>query len=289
MSNIIGKNKIWSNMYDTDEVRKEIKDIKRKLKRKAFWMIISPPIIGIVYGFIMQELEIDEMKWWSGLLLAAPLEIIFIYYIIKKAFVVNKKPIEGTVIKKRKYIKSKRSFLTTFFFGARSDGSNEFDTGNYYNVYEIKIRKTNGGKKKLKYRDDKILFDYVKENDLIRYYPLFDTLEKYDKSKSNKTYCIVCGSENPIINSRCNTCGIRMYDVVSETTINESKKQEIKDGVWSGEKVTMAKLMTTNFENADEVTDAYYSNDWDKDDTSWQCDCGFWNETSKCINCNNTK
>ena len=289
MGDVIGKNKIWSNMYDTDEVKREIKDIKNRLKIKAFWMIILPPIIAIIYGFIMQKLEIDEMKWWSGLVLALPLEIIFIFYIIKKAFVVNTKPFEATVIKKRKYIKSKRSFLTTFFFGARSDGTTVYETGNHYDVYEIKVKKTSGGKKKLKYRDDRTLYDYVKENDVIRYYPLFDTLEKFDKSKCNKTYCIVCGNESPIANVKCNTCGIRLYDAVSETATNEAIKQEIIEDVWDGKKVTMAKLMTSNYENADEVTEAYYNNGWDKDDTSWQCDCGFWNDMGKCINCGNKK
>ena len=48
-------------MYDTDEVKREIKDIKNRLKIKAFWMIILPPIIAIIYGFIMQKLEIDEI------------------------------------------------------------------------------------------------------------------------------------------------------------------------------------------------------------------------------------
>lgn len=289
MSRMVGKNKIWSDMYDTSEVQKEIADIKKRLRIKAFWMLILTPLIGTIYGFIMQMAEVDEMKWWGGLLLSMPLEIIFIFYIIRKAFTVNKKPFEGTVSKKKKYVKDKRSFFTTFFFGARSGGEDMYDTGNHYDVYEIQVKRTTGGKSKIKYRDDETFYNYVKEGDLVRYYPLFDTLEKYDKTNAKKTYCIVCGEENPIANIRCPNCGHRLYSMVEKTGKNEIVKQEITEETWNGEKLTMARLMTSNFENNDEAGEAYYSNGWDKDDPSWQCDCGFWNEENYCGNCGKSK
>jgi hypothetical protein len=55
-----------------------------------------------------------------------------------------------------------------------------------------------------------------------------------------------------------------------------------------GERLTLAWLME-NTEDYDECVEEYYQNGWDKDDPSWQCECGHWSDGDFCIHCGQAK
>ncbi len=50
------------------------------------------------------------------------------------------------------------------------------------------------------------------------------------------------------------------------------------------QRVTMAWLME-HIDGYDDTLEEYYQNGWDKDDPSWECECGKWNTENFCESC----
>ncbi len=72
--------------------------------------------------------------------------------------------------------------------------------------YTIVFKGISGGKKKLRFKNDSSAYDYYNIGDKVRYYPVFGTYEKRDKSHDSIIFCNVCSCENPIENRKCKRC-----------------------------------------------------------------------------------
>lgn len=72
--------------------------------------------------------------------------------------------------------------------------------------YTIVFKGISGGKKKLRFKNDSKAYDYYNIGDKVRYYPVFGTYEKRDKSHDSIIFCNVCSCENPIDSRKCKRC-----------------------------------------------------------------------------------
>ena len=75
------------------------------------------------------------------------------------------------------------------------------------------VIKTEAGKiKRIVERDiRREMYDYLAVGDRVRYYPAFDSFEKYDKSQDSIIYCNVFRMMNSIERERCKRCNNLLF------------------------------------------------------------------------------
>ncbi len=67
--------------------------------------------------------------------------------------------------------------------------------------------------------------------------------------------------------------------------ISSTQKKSKGVNSFGSRRITMAKLMENGHTEYDELTQEYYEQGWNKDDPSWKCDCGHWNDSLFCHSC----
>ena len=182
--NLIG----FSEMYRDPSIIAAAKKNK-KASIGCMWVLVFVPLIGFfIAGLLIDEFDMNEALIIGGVISFAMLLINLI------GFARSKKPMwEGQVVDKS--VKKKQK---------RSNSDNEYET---YTAYTTIIRTSTGKNKKITEIDSqRDMFDYLQVGDRVRYQPVFDTFEKYDKSKDKIIYCNVCKMMNAINNIKCKRC-----------------------------------------------------------------------------------
>ena len=86
------------------------------------------------------------------------------------------------------------------------------DTVDTYTEYTTVIKTDAGKKKRIIEKDSgRHMYDYLSVGDRVRYYPAFETYEKYDKSRDKIIYCNVCSMMNKIEDDRCKRCNNLLF------------------------------------------------------------------------------
>lgn len=169
----------------------------KKHKRTSvgcMWSLVIIPVVGfILAGILIKEFDVKE-----AIIIGVSISVVMLI-INLFGFARSKKPIwEGQVIDKSKK--------------ERQRHRNSGDDIETYTEYTTVIRTASGKKKTITERDSqRHMYDYLKMGDRVRYYPVFDTFEKYDKSKDKIIYCNVCSMMNPISNEKCKRCNNLLF------------------------------------------------------------------------------
>ncbi|MBE6519347.1 MAG: hypothetical protein E7Z70_07450 [Thermoplasmata archaeon] len=91
------------------------------------------------------------------------------------------------------------------------------DTGerleDVHNRYTITVARYDGQMYTMEEGDDNPNYTWVHEGDRVRYLPMFDMLEKYDKSKDSRIPCMVCRKMNKVDpdQPRCFSCKLPLF------------------------------------------------------------------------------
>lgn len=181
--NLVG----FSNTYNDPSIALAAKK-NRKTSIGCMGVLVIVPFLG----FLLAGLFIDEFAINEALIIGGSISLLMLL-INLITLARSKKPIwEGQVVDKTVKEKSKHS------------NSDDSET---YTEYTTVIKTLAGKSKRITERDSRRdMYDYLKVGDRVRYYPVFDTFEKYDKSKDRIIYCNVCKMMNPIKNDRCKRC-----------------------------------------------------------------------------------
>jgi hypothetical protein len=75
----------------------------------------------------------------------------------------------------------------------------------------VVIKGVDGKKKYSVERDLNPMYGYLSIGDRVRFHPMFDSYEKFDKSKDKIIYCNICHMMNPIANERCERCSNLLF------------------------------------------------------------------------------
>lgn len=174
----------WSDKLDAPEIKKAA--AKQKKSAQVFGIIF-----GILFpvGFIVAGLLIKSIPMKLALIVGFGLGLFMVALAFFRMLSLNKPIWEGTVADKtavEHYDKKNSEKATT--------------------VYTVVFHGIGGGKKKLKIKDNSEFYDYFKVGDKVRYYPVFGTFEKRDKSHDSIIFCNVCSTKNPIENKKCSRC-----------------------------------------------------------------------------------
>ncbi len=191
-SNLVG----FSDRCNDPEILATAKS-NRKSSIGCMWILVFVPLIGFpIAGLLMEDFPLGEAVV-IGVGVALVMLIVNLFG-LRRA----KKPIwEGIVI--NKFSKERRHHHRT------GDESDSYTT---YTEYTTVIRTNMGKEKKIIERDSqRHMYDYLAVEDRVRYHPIFDTYEKYDKSKDRIIYCNVCRMMNPIGNDRCKRCNNLLF------------------------------------------------------------------------------
>ena len=177
----------FSNRYNDPSIILAAKK-NRKTSIGCMWILVIVPLVG----FLLAGLFIDEFPMNDALIIGGGIS--FIMLLVNLIGIAgSKKPMwEGQVVDKTVKEKSKHS------------NSDDSET---YTEYTTVIKTLAGKSKRITERDSqRDMYDYLKVGDRVRYYPVFGTYEKYDKSRDRIIYCNVCKMMNPIKNDRCKRC-----------------------------------------------------------------------------------
>ena len=166
----------------------EIREAARKGKKTAITWAGALTVFFPV-GFLLAGLFIDEMPLKEAIIIGVGLGLLMLIINLMRIGGMSRSIWEGVVIQKyQKDVQRHRDDIT--------------DT---YTEFTTVIRRDRGGKRKIVERDRQ-MYDYLAAGDQVRYYPAFESYEKYDKSKDSIIYCNVCRMMNRITNERCQRC-----------------------------------------------------------------------------------
>jgi hypothetical protein len=178
----------WSLHSSAPEILEAAKKNRKSAMGCAWVLLIVFPL-----GFLLAGLFMDEIPLNEALIIGAILGVtVFVINLVRIKDL--KKPIwEGVVTAKLQ--KERREHK-------RGD-----DSFMYYTEFTVVIKTETGKTKRIVERDSRReMYDYLAVGDRVRYYPAFDSYEKYDKSNDSIIYCNVCRMRNPIESDRCTRC-----------------------------------------------------------------------------------
>ena len=182
----------WSDRVNDPEI---LAGLARNRKAAFVWtcigMALAFAIPAAVSMFVENSISMGDALKLGGLI-AGIMCVCTLFSWLSKAL---KKPYEGEVIDKREELR--RS-------GSRKDGDSSYST-----EYVTYVRKSDGGKTKIKesHTFAYSAWEYLKVGDRFRCHPKFGfPYELYDKSKTEHLFCPVCVKQNPVEADRCSRC-----------------------------------------------------------------------------------
>ncbi len=140
-------------------------------------------------GFLLAGLLVSDMPMTDAIIIGGGLGFIALIITLFSLRGGKKPPWEGVVTEK--------------YYQDRHERSG--DSSTTYTEFVTVIRADNGKKNSI-VEKTRNMYDYLIVGDRVRYYPVFGTYEKYNKSGDSLIYCNVCGMMNPIRNDRCKRC-----------------------------------------------------------------------------------
>ncbi len=163
----------------------------RKFGLKFMIFLVLAPLVG----FPLAGLLIDEMPLGEALIIGVGVSLVMLIFNLFAQRRSRAPTWEGRVVNKY----SKRR-------------SRHRDDAGTYMEYTVVIT-TDGGKKRTIVEEGgrRYMYDYLSPGDRVRYHPVFDTYEKYDKSRDRVIYCNVCTMMNSINNDRCKRCNSLLF------------------------------------------------------------------------------
>lgn len=189
----------------TDPAITEFKEKKKKSSGGCMMSLaLTIPVVVFAMGLIGMftgENDISDALFITCLSLV-PAALFLIISFVQKANAKREKPSwEGVIVSKEKekvrdYHKEKHN----------SEGGKQ-----YYTIYTFHARTDDGQDKKFSKSDEPALYGYYNEGDRIKYHPVLEYYEKYDKSHDKYIFCACCGCRNQIGNNVCSKCGMPLF------------------------------------------------------------------------------
>ena len=178
----------WSLHSRDPEILKIAENKRRLATGSALVLFIIFPL-----GFLVATLFVKEV--FSNERLIISLIPGAIMFIINNIYIkrLNNPIREGIVTSK--FQKERRKYI-------KSDGCFRFHT-----KFSVVIKTKDGTVKCIDEKDNnREMYDYLSVGDRVRYYPIFNSFEKYDKSNDNIIYCNICRMKNSIKQDHCTHC-----------------------------------------------------------------------------------
>ena len=183
----------WSVHSGAPEIL-EAAEKNRKSTMGCAWVLL----IVFPLGFLLAGLFMDEMPLNEALVIGAILGITM--------FVINLVRIKD--LKKPMW----EGVVTAKFHKERREHKRGDDSFRHYTEFTVVIKTEMGKTKRIVERDSRReMYDYLAVGDRVRYYPAFDSYEKYDKSNDDVIYCNVCRMMNSIESNRCKRCNNLLF------------------------------------------------------------------------------
>lgn len=187
----------WSSLYFQPDVQKYVSKKKRVALRRALYIVVLPFIIFFALGLVFPQLNTTVFMW-----IGIGLSLLMIPFVVRRYIQLATPVWEGEVIskseEKRAYRQSKKE----------KDSNEQAIT---YIEYKVNIKKDDGKLFKLSDKNKSVYYDFFNVGDRVRCFPIFETYEKYDKTKGSFIFCLVCGQKNPIENVQCEACKAMLF------------------------------------------------------------------------------
>lgn len=183
----------WSYNSNHPEILAAAQKNKKSAMGCAWIFMLIFPI-----GFLLAGLFVDEMPLNEAIIIGVGLGVVMLVINLVRIKGMKRPIWEGVV--SEKFQKKRRR---------HNRGDDSFD---YYTEFTVVIKTDAGKVKRIIERDSqRHMYDYLVVGDRVRYYPAFETYEKYDKSQDKIIYCNVCRMMNPIANDRCKRCNNLLF------------------------------------------------------------------------------
>ena len=183
----------WSLHSSAPEILEAAKKNRKSAMGCAWALLIVFPL-----GFLLAGLFMDEMPLNEALVIGAILGITMFVINLIRIKDLNKPMWEGVV--------------TAKFHKERREHKRGDDSFRYYTEFTVVIKTEAGKTKRIVERDSRReMYDYLAVGDRVRYYPAFDSFEKYDKSNDIVIYCNVCRMRNSMESERCKRCNKLLF------------------------------------------------------------------------------
>ena len=170
---------------------------KRNRRTFQICMVILSLIIGVVLFVVPGELDFDEegLKIYAGVLAIVWAIDLAWYFISNK----TSKSWEGVVSGRR----------TEDYTTESKDDETGRVTVKPHTRYIVLFRTNDGKEEKLSVVDNPAWYDYLKDEDRVRYHGSkgMNYYEKYDKSHDETIPCAGCGSDRDARENFCGRCG----------------------------------------------------------------------------------
>lgn len=169
-----------------------LKVLKRNKKATGILgiVLLFVPIL-VTLGLAVKDNDFNLLIY--GIIISAVFLVFSLFSLIKKKM---EKQWDGIVIDKTTKVKQNSSSEDGFY--------------STYTLYITKIRKDNGGIKKIKERKyNRSYYDYLQPGERVRYHPQFNCYyEKFDKSRDSYVICPICNGKNEISRDTCSRCRV---------------------------------------------------------------------------------
>ncbi len=183
----------WSPNSNHPEILAVAQKNKKSAMGCAWILMLLFPI-----GFLLAGLFVDEMPLNEAMIIGVGLGVVMLVINLVRIKGMKRPVWEGVVTDK--FQKERRR---------HNRGDDSFA---YYTEFTVAIKTTAGKAKRIIERDSqRHMYDYLAVGDRVRYYPAFESYEKYDKSQDRIIYCNVCRMMNPIANDRCKRCNNLLF------------------------------------------------------------------------------
>lgn len=183
----------WSSQSSAPEILEVVKKNRKSTMGWAWALLVVFPL-----GFLLAGLCVDEIPLKEAFIIGTILGVAMFGINLVRIKNVKKPMWEGVVTAKLQ--KERRE---------HNRGDDSFRN---YTEFTVVIKTEAGRTKRLVERDSrKEMYDYLAVGDRVRYYPAFDSFEKYDKSKDSIIYCNVCRMINSIESERCKNCSNLLF------------------------------------------------------------------------------
>ena len=186
----------------------QIIQFKEKVKKSnmgCLWTVSFVPVVGItimgIAGLFTGDNDGEFALYMFGFGALLTLIMLLISSIVKLKTRKDKPGWEGTVVDK-----SKKKYRD------RHAEKHHSDSGlMYYTYYSIKVRTDDGKKESFGQADCTELYNYFQIGDRVKYHPVLEYYEKYDKSHDKYIFCACCKCRNSIENDVCKECGMPLF------------------------------------------------------------------------------
>lgn len=179
----------FSDKINDPAILKALKKNKKATGILGIVLLFIPILVAL--GIAIKEDNFEHLIY--GVIISAIFLVINLFSLIKKKM---EKQWDGVVIDKTTEVKQNSSSEDGFY--------------STYTLYITKIRKDNGGIKKIKERKyNRFYYDYLQPGERVRYHPQFNCYyEKFDKSRDDYVICPICNGKNEISRDICGRCGV---------------------------------------------------------------------------------